>query len=220
VRWTAGTLVGREPREPGIRLMEIDMLHETPETVAAPGEVERSLEAILMIADEPQTRVARHGTRRGRPGWVRQSIDDSSPITTAKEVALEHPPRLRTREVGADGASTCAASMTTSCATSCSRRTPIAALPGRARDARRDRLQAADQPGRRRVDPSRECGFCRAHASSVADSSPRHSPIRRPAPSTTQTTDLTLIQLGINSSIDELLATLFSDGSDGFADVI
>jgi hypothetical protein len=97
---------------------------------------------------------------------VRQSIDDSSPITTAKEVAsagasaaasnsrevgrMAHSVRGEYDDVVRDFVLT---------------QNPIAALPGRARDARRDRLQAADQPGRRRVDPSRECGFCRAHAS-------------------------------------------------------
>jgi segregation and condensation protein B len=59
--------------------MEIDMLHETPDTVTetatAPVSVERSLEAILMIADEPQTLVSL-ATSLGVPvAAVRQSIE-------------------------------------------------------------------------------------------------------------------------------------------------
>ena len=55
--------------------MEIDMLHETPETVVAPGEVERSLEAILMIADEPQTLVSLATALGVAVAAVRQSIE-------------------------------------------------------------------------------------------------------------------------------------------------
>ncbi len=53
--------------------MEIDMLHEAIAT--APVDVERSLEAILMIADEPQTLVSL-ATALGVPvAAVRQSIE-------------------------------------------------------------------------------------------------------------------------------------------------
>jgi segregation and condensation protein B len=55
--------------------------------VAAPGEVERSLEAILMIADEPQTLVSL-ATAPGVAVAAFGSRSSSSPITTAKEVAL------------------------------------------------------------------------------------------------------------------------------------
>jgi segregation and condensation protein B len=55
--------------------MEIDMLHETLDTEIAPLAVERSLEAILMIADEPQTLVSL-ATALGVPvAAVRQSIE-------------------------------------------------------------------------------------------------------------------------------------------------
>ena len=55
--------------------MEIDMPHEPPATEIAPVAVERSLEAILMIADEPQTLVSL-ATALGVPvAAVRQSIE-------------------------------------------------------------------------------------------------------------------------------------------------
>lgn len=55
--------------------MEIDMLDETPVTATAPVDVERGIEAILMIADEPQTLVSL-ATALGVPvAAVRQSIE-------------------------------------------------------------------------------------------------------------------------------------------------
>jgi segregation and condensation protein B len=58
--------------------MEIDLLHVTPETsgtAPAPMDVERSLEAILMIADEPQPLISL-ATALGVPvAAVRQSIE-------------------------------------------------------------------------------------------------------------------------------------------------
>ncbi|QNE46571.1 SMC-Scp complex subunit ScpB [Glaciihabitans sp. INWT7] len=55
--------------------MEIDLMDETPEAATPPVNVERSLEAILMIADEPQTLVSL-ATALGAPvAAVRQSIE-------------------------------------------------------------------------------------------------------------------------------------------------
>jgi segregation and condensation protein B len=55
--------------------MEIDMLYEATEIATAPADMERSLEAILMIADEPQTLVSL-ATALGVPvAAVRQAIE-------------------------------------------------------------------------------------------------------------------------------------------------
>ena len=55
--------------------MEIDLMDETAQTATPPVNVERSLEAILMIADEPQTLVSL-ATALGVPvAAVRQSIE-------------------------------------------------------------------------------------------------------------------------------------------------
>ncbi|MES2093454.1 MAG: SMC-Scp complex subunit ScpB [Actinomycetota bacterium] len=55
--------------------METDLSHEAPGPVSPPMEVERGLEAILMIADEPQTLVSL-ATALGVPvAAVRQSIE-------------------------------------------------------------------------------------------------------------------------------------------------
>jgi len=55
--------------------MEIDMLNEATEIATAPVDMERSLEAILMIADEPQTLVSL-ATALGVPvAAVRQAIE-------------------------------------------------------------------------------------------------------------------------------------------------
>jgi len=55
--------------------MEIDMLYEATEIATAPVDMERSLEAILMIADEPQTLVSL-ATALGVPVVaVRQAIE-------------------------------------------------------------------------------------------------------------------------------------------------
>ena len=51
------------------------MLDELPETVTPPLDVERSLEAILMIADEPQTLISLATALSVPVAAVRQSIE-------------------------------------------------------------------------------------------------------------------------------------------------
>ncbi len=55
--------------------MEIDMLDTTPESVKTALDVERSLEAILMIADEPQTLISLATALSVPVAAVRQSIE-------------------------------------------------------------------------------------------------------------------------------------------------
>ena len=55
--------------------MEIDMLDESSDGVTAPVDVERSLEAVLMIADEPQTLVSLATALNVPVAVVRQSIE-------------------------------------------------------------------------------------------------------------------------------------------------
>ena len=55
--------------------MEIDMLDTTPESVPTALDVERSLEAILMIADEPQTLISLATALSVPVAAVRQSIE-------------------------------------------------------------------------------------------------------------------------------------------------
>ncbi len=55
--------------------MEIDMLGTTPESVKTALDVERSLEAILMIADEPQTLISLATALSVPVAAVRQSIE-------------------------------------------------------------------------------------------------------------------------------------------------
>jgi segregation and condensation protein B len=55
--------------------MEIDPSPKTPEAVTAPVDVERSIEAVLMIADEPQTLVSLATALSVPVAAVRQSIE-------------------------------------------------------------------------------------------------------------------------------------------------
>ena len=103
----------------------------------------------------------------------------------------------------AAGASTCAPSTTTSSPTSCCTQNPTQAVAGGARDARRDRVQAADQPRRDRVHPRGERGLGRAHPARPRARSPRSFTDSETGAIHYGTTDLLLAQLGINS-IDEL----------------
>jgi len=202
--------------------MEIDMLHETPETVVAPGEVERSLEAILMIADEPQTLVSLATALGVAVAAVRQSIErlvadyDGQGGGTGGSIRRG----FELREVGGGWRIYVRGEYD-----DVVRDFVLTQNPTRLSQAALETLAviAYKQP----ISRGAVASIRAVNVDSVVRTLLGRGLIteaftdRETGAIHYATTDLTLIQLGINS-IDELpaISPLLSDGSDGFADVI
>jgi len=202
--------------------MEIDMLHETPETVAAPGEVERSLEAILMIADEPQTLVSLATALGVAVAAVRQSIErlvadyDGQGGGTGGSIRRG----FELREVGGGWRIYVRGEYD-----DVVRDFVLTQNPTRLSQAALETLAviAYKQP----ISRGAVASIRAVNVDSVVRTLLGRGLITEAFTDSETgaihyaTTDLTLIQLGINS-IDELpaISPLLSDGSDGFADVI
>ena len=202
--------------------MEIDMLHETSKTVAAPAEVERSLEAILMIADEPQTLVSL-ATSLGVPvAAVRQSIErlvadyDGHGGGTGGSIRRG----FELREVGGGWRIYVRGEYD-----DVVRDFVLTQNPTRLSQAALETLAviAYKQP----ISRGAVASIRAVNVDSVVRTLLGRGLITEAFTDGETgaihyaTTDLTLIQLGINS-IDELpaISPLLSDGSDGFADVL
>jgi len=202
--------------------MEIDMLHETPETVVAPGEVERSLEAILMIADEPQTLVSLATALGVAVAAVRQSIErlvadyDGQGGGTGGSIRRG----FELREVGGGWRIYVRGEYD-----DVVRDFVLTQNPTRLSQAALETLAviAYKQP----ISRGAVASIRAVNVDSVVRTLLGRGLITEAFTDSETgaihyaTTDLTLIQLGINS-IDELpaISPLLSDGSDGFADVI
>ena len=202
--------------------MEIDMLHETPDTVAAPGEVERSLEAILMIADEPQTLVSLATALGVAVAAVRQSIErlvadyDGQGGGTGGSIRRG----FELREVGGGWRIYVRGEYD-----DVVRDFVLTQNPTRLSQAALETLAviAYKQP----ISRGAVASIRAVNVDSVVRTLLGRGLITEAFTDSETgaihyaTTDLTLIQLGINS-IDELpaISPLLSDGSDGFADVI
>ena len=202
--------------------MEIDMLHETPDTVAAPGEVERSLEAILMIADEPQTLVSLATALGVAVAAVRQSIErlvadyDGQGRGTGGSIRRG----FELREVGGGWRIYVRGEYD-----DVVRDFVLTQNPTRLSQAALETLAviAYKQP----ISRGAVASIRAVNVDSVVRTLLGRGLITEAFTDSETgaihyaTTDLTLIQLGINS-IDELpaISPLLSDGSDGFADVI
>jgi segregation and condensation protein B len=215
--------------------MEVNMLDGTAETVTAPVDVERSLEAILMIADAPQTLVSL-ATALGVPiAVVRQSIE--------RLVADYDGCADGSADGGADG------NFAAAPGGSIRRGFELREVGGGWRIYVRGEYDAVVRDFVLTQNPSRLSQAALETLAVIA----YKQPISRGAIASIRavnvdsvvrtllgrgliteaftdsetgaihyaTTDLTLSQLGINS-IDELpaISPLLSDGSDGFADVI
>jgi segregation and condensation protein B len=202
--------------------MEIDMLDETPEVATAPMDVERSLEAILMIADEPQTLVSLATALNVPVAAVRQSIErlvadfDGQSGGTGGGIRRG----FELREVGGgwriyvrgeyDGVV---------------RDFVLTQNPTRLSQAALETLAviAYKQP----ISRGAIASIRAVNVDSVVRTLLGRGLITEAFTDSETgaihyaTTDLTLAQLGINS-IDELpaISPLLSDGSDGFADVL
>ena len=218
--------------------MEINMLDGTGETITAPVEVERSLEAILMIADGPQTLVSL-ATALGVPiAVIRQSIErlvadydgnadgspdgnaDSSPDGSSAAVPGGSIRRgFELREVGGGWRIYVRGEYD-----AVVRDFVLTQNPSRLSQAALETLAviAYKQP----ISRGAIASIRAVNVDSVVRTLlGRGLIIEAFTDSETgaihySTTDLTLSQLGINS-IDELpaISPLLSDGSDGFADV-
>ena len=198
------------------------MLHETPDTVAAPGEVERSLEAILMIADEPQTLVSLATALGVAVAAVRQSIErlvadyDGQGGGTGGSIRRG----FELREVGGGWRIYVRGEYD-----DVVRDFVLTQNPTRLSQAALETLAviAYKQP----ISRGAVASIRAVNVDSVVRTLLGRGLITEAFTDSETgaihyaTTDLTLIQLGINS-IDELpaISPLLSDGSDGFADVI
>jgi len=198
------------------------MLHETPETVVAPGEVERSLEAILMIADEPQTLVSLATALGVAVAAVRQSIErlvadyDGQGGGTGGSIRRG----FELREVGGGWRIYVRGEYD-----DVVRDFVLTQNPTRLSQAALETLAviAYKQP----ISRGAVASIRAVNVDSVVRTLLGRGLITEAFTDSETgaihyaTTDLTLIQLGINS-IDELpaISPLLSDGSDGFADVI
>ncbi len=185
--------------------------------VATVADIPRALEAILMIADEPQTLVSL-ATAVGAPiPAVRQAIE--ALVADYDGEGVRSPARLRTAR-GRRRLAHLRSRRVRRCRSRLrAHPEPDSALPGRARNPCRDRVQAADQPRLDRIHSRRQRRFGRAHA---ARSRPHHRGVHRQRDRRHPLRDdrLMLVQLGINS-IDELppISPLLADGSSGFDDL-
>jgi len=198
--------------------MEIDMLDHTEEEATAPVDVERSLEAILMIADEPQTLVSL-ATALGVPvAAVRQSIERLVDDYDGGAGGIRRGFELR--EVGGGWRIYVRGEYD-----DVVRDFVLTQNPSRLSQAALETLAviAYKQP----ISRGAIASIRAVNVDSVVRTLLGRGLITEAFTDSETgaihyaTTDLTLAQLGINS-IDELpaISPLLSDGSDGFADVL
>ena len=198
--------------------MEISMLDETPDVIPALLDVERSLEAILMIADEPQTLVSL-ATALGVPvAAVRQCIERLVADFDGDDGGIRRGFELR--EVGGGWRIYVRGEYD-----EVVRDFVLTQNPTRLSQAALETLAviAYKQP----ISRGAIASIRAVNVDSVVRTLLGRGLIIEAFTDTETgaihygTTDLTLAQLGINS-IDELpaISPLLSDGSDGFADVL
>ena len=202
--------------------MEIDMLDTTPESVKTALDVERSLEAILMIADEPQTLVSLATALSVPVAAVRQSIERLVADFDGESVGAGSGIRrgFELREVGGGWRIYVRGEYD-----AVVRDFVLTQNPTRLSQAALETLAviAYKQP----ISRGAIASIRAVNVDSVVRTLLGRGLITEAFTESETgaihyaTTDLTLTQLGINS-IDELpaISPLLSDGSDGFADVL
>ena len=202
--------------------MEIDMLDTTPESVTTALDVERSLEAILMIADEPQTLVSLATALSVPVAAVRQSIERLVADFDGESIGAGGGIRrgFELREVGGGWRIYVRGEYD-----AVVRDFVLTQNPTRLSQAALETLAviAYKQP----ISRGAIASIRAVNVDSVVRTLLGRGLITEAFTESETgaihyaTTDLTLTQLGINS-IDELpaISPLLSDGSDGFADVL
>ena len=202
--------------------MEIDLLDTTPESVTAALDVERSLEAILMIADEPQTLVSLATALSVPVAAVRQSIERLVADFDGQSIGAGGGIRrgFELREVGGGWRIYVRGEYD-----AVVRDFVLTQNPTRLSQAALETLAviAYKQP----ISRGAIASIRAVNVDSVVRTLLGRGLITEAFTESETgaihyaTTDLTLTQLGINS-IDELpaISPLLSDGSDGFADVL
>ena len=202
--------------------MEIDMLDTTPESVPTALDVERSLEAILMIADEPQTLISLATALSVPVAAVRQSIERLVADFDGQSIGAGGSIRrgFELREVGGGWRIYVRGEYD-----DVVRDFVLTQNPTRLSQAALETLAviAYKQP----ISRGAIASIRAVNVDSVVRTLLGRGLITEAFTETETgaihyaTTDLTLTQLGINS-IDELpaISPLLSDGSEGFADVL
>ena len=202
--------------------MEIDLLDTTPESVTTALDVERSLEAILMIADEPQTLVSLATALSVPVAVVRQSIERLVADFDGESAGAGGGIRrgFELREVGGGWRIYVRGEYD-----AVVRDFVLTQNPTRLSQAALETLAviAYKQP----ISRGAIASIRAVNVDSVVRTLLGRGLITEAFTESETgaihyaTTDLTLTQLGINS-IDELpaISPLLSDGSDGFADVL
>ena len=202
--------------------MEIDMLDTTPESVPTALDVERSLEAILMIADEPQTLISLATALSVPVAAVRQSIERLVADFDGQSIGAGGGIRrgFELREVGGGWRIYVRGEYD-----DVVRDFVLTQNPTRLSQAALETLAviAYKQP----ISRGAIASIRAVNVDSVVRTLLGRGLITEAFTETETgaihyaTTDLTLTQLGINS-IDELpaISPLLSDGSEGFADVL
>ena len=202
--------------------MEIDMLDTTPESVPTALDVERSLEAILMIADEPQTLISLATALSVPVAAVRQSIERLVADFDGQSLGAGGGIRrgFELREVGGGWRIYVRGEYD-----DVVRDFVLTQNPTRLSQAALETLAviAYKQP----ISRGAIASIRAVNVDSVVRTLLGRGLITEAFTETETgaihyaTTDLTLTQLGINS-IDELpaISPLLSDGSEGFADVL
>ena len=202
--------------------MEIDMLDTTPESVKTALDVERSLEAILMIADEPQTLISLATALSVPVAAVRQSIERLVADFDGQSIGAGGGIRrgFELREVGGGWRIYVRGEYD-----DVVRDFVLTQNPTRLSQAALETLAviAYKQP----ISRGAIASIRAVNVDSVVRTLLGRGLITEAFTESETgaihyaTTDLTLTQLGINS-IDELpaISPLLSDGSDGFADVL
>ena len=202
--------------------MEIDMLDTTPGSVTTALDVERSLEAILMIADEPQTIVSLATALSVPVAAVRQSIERLVADFDGQSIGAGGGIRrgFELREVGGGWRIYVRGEYD-----AVVRDFVLTQNPTRLSQAALETLAviAYKQP----ISRGAIASIRAVNVDSVVRTLLGRGLITEAFTESETgaihyaTTDLTLSQLGINS-IDELpaISPLLSDGSDGFADVL
>ena len=202
--------------------MEIDMLDTTPESVTTALDVERSLEAILMIADEPQTLVSLATALSVPVAAVGQSIERLVADFDGESIGAGGGIRrgFELREVGGGWRIYVRGEYD-----AVVRDFVLTQNPTRLSQAALETLAviAYKQP----ISRGAIASIRAVNVDSVVRTLLGRGLITEAFTESETgaihyaTTDLTLTQLGINS-IDELpaISPLLSDGSDGFADVL
>ena len=202
--------------------MEIDMLDTTPGSVTTALDVERSLEAILMIADEPQTLVSLATALSVPVAAIRQSIERLVADFDGESIGAGGGIRrgFELREVGGGWRIYVRGEYD-----DVVRDFVLTQNPTRLSQAALETLAviAYKQP----ISRGAIASIRAVNVDSVVRTLLGRGLITEAFTESETgaihyaTTDLTLTQLGINS-IDELpaISPLLSDGSDGFADVL